>query len=485
MKRREFLKGAALAACAPVAAKATAAERSCPSGYSRALETTYDVDVFVAGGGPAGVAAAVSAAKGGAKVFLAESTGAFGGMATAAFVPAFAQFTDGVNFLADGFGREVLEVGCRGCPTMWDGWVVINPEQLKNFYDGAVQRTGVAFSFYTQVVDAVAEGNRIAYAVLASKRGLFAVRAKTYVDCTGDGDLLAFAGAKFEQGGERGEVQPPTLCSVWSGIEFAKRTIGDQNALPKAIKDGVFSVPDLHLPGFFKDVPGVPGVGIGNVGHVFGVQPTDERSLTKAMLDARRRLPEYERYYKTYLTGYEKMALVCTAPQLGVRESRRFVCDYMLTEKDFLDRAVFADEIGRYAYPIDLHAAKADEAEFKAMWAEFQKKYRYQKGESYGIPYRSLIPVSFENALVAGRCLGANRKMQASIRVMPGCFITGQAAGAAAALASKCGGAVRQVSVSQLHETLRGLHAYLRTETKSNTTSLQFCHKTVQLWAKT
>ena len=430
--------------------------------YVRDLETAYDVDVFVAGGGPSGVAAAVTAARCGAKVFLAESAGAFGGMATAAFVPAFAQFTDGVNFLADGFGREVREVACAGIPEIYEGWVVINPERLKTFYDDVAQKAGVEFSFFTNVVDAVARDGRIEYAVLSSKRGLFAVKAKTYVDCTGDGDMLAFAGARFEYGtnGDR-EVQPPTLCSIWSGIDFARRTCADQEKLQEAIKDGVFSVPDLHLPGFFKAIPGVPGVGIGNVGHVFGTDAADERSLTAAMLDARKRLAEYEKYYKKYLTGYEKMALVCTAPRLGVRESRRFVCDAMLTEGDFLSRAVFPDEIGRYAYPIDLHVSKADAEAFKRMWHEFRTKYRYKKGESYGIPYRSLVPKSLSNALVAGRCLGADRKMQASIRVMPGCFITGQAAGAAAALAAVKDGDVRALDVKALQKRLKELGAYL------------------------
>ena len=463
VERREFLKGAALAACVPATVSSVAGRVAGSVSYSRALATAYDVDVFVAGGGPSGVAAAVSAAKGGARVFLAESTGAFGGMATAAFVPAFAQFTDGVNFLADGFGREVREKACGKTRTGHDGWVVVNPEALKNFYDGVVQKAGVSFSFYTNVVDAVTTGDRIDYAVLASKRGLFAVRAKTYVDCTGDGDMLAFAGGKFEFGENQDRaVQPPTLCSIWSGIEFEKRKGGDQAALKRAIDDGVFSVPDLHLPGFIQGIPGVSKVGIGNIGHVFGVDATDERSLTKAMLDARRRLPEYERYYKNYLKGYEQMQLVCTAPNLGIRESRRFVCDYMLSESDFLKRAIFDDEIGRYAYPIDLHAAKADSQAFERMWKDYTEKYRYKKGESYGVPYRSLVPVSFSNALVAGRCLGATRKMQASIRVMPGCFITGQAAGAAAAIAAReQGGVVRDVAIPALHSALAKLGAYL------------------------
>lgn len=461
MNRREFLTGVAASSALPLSLGAK--ENASETCYTRSLNTEYEVDVFVAGGGPSGLAAAISAARSGASVFLAEATGAFGGMATAALVPAFAQFTDGINFLAGGFGREVREIGCAGCPVMYDDWVVINPERLKVFYDEAVRKSGIAFSFFTRVVDAVAKEGRISYVVLASKRGLFSVKAKTYVDATGDGDMLAFAGGKFECGENKDHVvQPMTLCSVWSGIAFDKRNKSDQSALPKAIKDGVFTVPDLHLPGFFCEIPGVSGVGIGNIGHVFGIDPVDERSLTRGMLDARRRLPEYERYYKSYLSGYEQMGLVCTAPTLGVRESRRFVCEYMLDEKDFLGRASFDDEIGRYAYPIDLHASKADAGAFNRMWEEFSEKCRYKKGESYGIPYRSLVPVSFTNALAVGRCLGASRKMLASLRVMPGCFITGQAGGVAAAIASKaCSGNVREVPIAALQKQLKALGAYL------------------------
>jgi len=143
-----------------------------------------------------------------------------------------------------------------------------------------------------------------------------------------------------------------------------------------------------------------------------------------------------------------------------VRESRRIKCDYMLGVDDFISRAIFEDEIGRYCYPIDIHVKNTDKEEYKRFEEEYKKNFKYKKGESYGIPYRSLIVSSFDNALVAGRCMGTDQKMQASIRVMPGCFITGQAAGCAAALSLRTG-KVREVQYKELAESLVKLGAYL------------------------
>ena len=151
---------------------------------------------------------------------------------------------------------------------------------------------------------------------------------------------------------------------------------------------------------------------------------------------------------------------------LGVRETRRIRCDYMLGVQDFLERAEFEDEIGRYCYPVDIHVMNTDEEEYKRFLEEYNKSLHYEKGESYGIPYRALIPASFDNMLTAGRCMGTDRQMEASIRVMPGCFITGQAAGTAAAMACEAGGAVRSVDVKTLQKALAEDGAYLREELK-------------------
>lgn len=145
---------------------------------------------------------------------------------------------------------------------------------------------------------------------------------------------------------------------------------------------------------------------------------------------------------------------------MGVRESRRIVADYTLSFQDYLSRARFEDEIGRFAYPIDIHPSKGDKAEM----AKFKKRMaegKYGPGDNYGIPYRSLVAQGLDNLLVAGRCIGTDQYMQASVRVIPGCYITGQAAGLAAALASRGGGEVRLVEVKALRNAIRSFGGYL------------------------
>ena len=180
------------------------------------------------------------------------------------------------------------------------------------------------------------------------------------------------------------------------------------------------------------------------------------------MVWGRQSMLEYRKFYSEYVPGCENIRLLATGSILGIRESRRIKCDYMLNVRDFLARADFDDEIGRYNYPVDIHVMNTGTDEY----ARFQKEYdtmRYKDGESYGIPFRSLIPVSFTNALVAGRCVGTDRQMEASIRVMPGCFITGQAAGTAAALAADSH-EVRSVDARTLQQALLKGGAYLRKE---------------------
>ncbi len=169
---------------------------------------------------------------------------------------------------------------------------------------------------------------------------------------------------------------------------------------------------------------------------------------------------EYERYYKKYLKGFERMELVATASQLGSRESRRILGDYVLTLADFKSRATFPDEIGRYNYDVDVHASKPDLASFQRCREDF-KALRCGKGESYGIPYRCLVPRKLTNVLVAGRSVSTDRYMQSSIRVMPGCFITGQAIGVAAAICAQEGCDTRGVPVPELQRRLKDLGAYL------------------------
>ncbi len=424
--------------------------------YTKKLTQKYETDVFIVGGGAAGVAAAVACARQGKKVFLAESTGCFGGLGTSGMVPAFAPFDDGVNILADGIGMEIRKNVSKHKP-LNSYWTVINAEELKREYDRIITQAGVEFSFFTTLYDVTVKDNQIENVILGSKSGLFSVKAKIYIDASGDGDMCYFGGGEYEMGDENGEVMPQTLCSLWINTDRSRVKYAPNHFVEQAYKDGVLSNEDRHIPGFFYDIK---GIGRGNIGHTFGINPVDEASLTKAMLEGRRMMVEYDKYFKTYFEGYEDMELVSTASILGVRESRRIKCDYTLSVDDFINRSTFEDEIGRYCYPIDIHVKNTNKKEFERFEKEYNETFKYKQGESYGIPYRSLIPVSFSNVLVVGRCMGTDQKMQASIRVMPGCFITGQAAGVAAALSCDTLD-TRKINIKDLQYRLKKLGAYL------------------------
>ncbi len=429
--------------------------------YVKEISVKKEVDVFIAGGGPAGITAAVAAARHGMSVFLVEMFGSFGGSAAHALVPAFMQFTDGINFLAGGIGKEIRDAVKSECPLDARQYCPDNipVEVLKLCCDNLAVKAGVDFRFFTSVIDVEHNNGVITHAICTGKGETYAVKATIFIDCTGDGDLCAQAGASFYKGDENadGEMMAATLCGLWAGIDWSNVKRPDSRRLDDAFADQVFSNEDRHLPGMW---PINKGVGGSNAGHVYDVDGTRADSLTRAMVSGRKQLQEYRRYYRNYLSGFENAELVISGTQIGVRETRRIVGDYQLNLNDFLSRAVFEDEIGRYAYPIDIHAGKNTQASYDAYEKTFAD-LRYKPGDSYGIPYRSLLVQGFDNLLTAGRCISTDRSMQASVRVMPGCFITGQAAGTAAAVAVNDGKDVRSFPVSKLQEALLKLGAYL------------------------
>ncbi|MBE7087690.1 MAG: FAD-dependent oxidoreductase [Clostridiales bacterium] len=354
--------------------------------YAKNLTTKYDVDVLIAGGGPAGIAAGIAAARDNKSVLLIEQYGCLGGMGTTGMVPEFMCFDDGINLLAGGIGGEVKKAlfGDEIAYKCYNASV----EKVKSLYDRMVIESGVKLLLFTKIVDVVVKDKKIEYAIVSSRSGMYAIKAKAFIDCTGDGDLSVLAGASYEFGDEDGTTMPATLCSFWSGIDFEKRTQPDGFKVGDAYLNGVLSQLDLCLPGI-KMVDERSGVGGGNVGHTYSVNDLDEEALTAAMLKSREIVSEYVRYYREYVPGCENANLCFTAPILGVRESRRIVCDYMMNHMDYVNRAVFEDEIGRYNYPVDIHP-KSPDVESIEQFAK-DTALKYQNGESYGISLTILV----------------------------------------------------------------------------------------------
>lgn len=432
------------------------------------LDDRWDVVVF--GGGPAGCAAATAAARAGAKTLLVERGGSLGGMGTGALVPAWCPFSDKQQFIYSGICREVMERSKAGTPhepaDKLD-WVAIDAEHVKRLYDDLVEGAGASIRFETLLVGCLPGDNgTVRAAVVASKSGLSAIAAKVFIDATGDADLAARAGARCEKGEPTtGELQPTTHCFVLANVDsYAYQHLGTlrygkEPAIDRILASGKYPrIVDRHC---CNNLVGPGAVGF-NAGHLWNVDATDPVSTSKALIEGRRMAKDYrDACAEAFPAAFANAWLASTGTLLGVRETRRIVGDYMLTTDDYLARRTFADEICRNAYFIDVHMAKKDAVAHRkdGDWEHLTR--RYNPGESHGIPYRCLTPAGLRNLLVAGRCISTDRTVNGSVRVMPVCLSTGEAAGIAAAQAAAAGADVHRVDVAAVRARLRAGGAYL------------------------
>lgn len=406
---------------------------------SREIPLNNSYDVIVIGGGPAGCAAATSAAREGAKTLLIEASGMLGGMATKGLVEAWTPYSDGIRIIYGGLSRRAMEETRAQMPhispSMVD-WVRIDFEVLKTVYDKMVTESGADVMFHSFVCAVDMKDDRNVDAVIvANKSGLTAYKAKVYIDCSGDADIAAWAGNEMANGNGEDDVQPSTHCFIITNINEEAYNKGEslyggnpKSAIHDIVADDEFTIPDTHLcVGLIG--PGTLGF---NAGHIWDVDPTDPESVSKGILRGRELAREFFLALKKYRPDvFADAYLVETAPTVGSRESRRIIGDYIFTTDDYFARKSFPDEIGRNNYFIDIH--KSTE-ELKTMKGHSDDRFeRYKSGESHGIPYRCLCPRDLDNVLVAGRTISTDRITQGSTRVMPCCLVEGEAAGMAAA----------------------------------------------------
>ena len=433
-----------------------------------------EMDVVVAGGGPAGVAAAIAAARAGARVTLLENASCFGGMATSGLVPAFNPFSNGQRQVVKGIGWEVVtRLRKRGGALMKEDplpreipkydWVRLDAEKLKGVLDEMVTEAGVTARLFTQVTEPVVRGGRIMAVRTWSKSGEEEWRAPVFVDATGDADIAARAGCPFEKGDENGLMQSTTLCFVIAGLKPAAGRFLDSRArvplLKAATEAGKLSGRHDHHYCISATQADYTAVGL-NYKHQLDTDATSAASLTAAMIEGRRMAHELCAFLRKDVKGCEGAFVAATAPLLGVRETRRIVGEYRLDLDHFLALRKSTDDIACYSNELDVHVTGKNKADIaKRMFKEHNTFLPI--GNHYGIPYGALIPKGVQNLLVAGRAISCDRKMHGSVRVMPCCFATGQAAGLAAALAARGNGAVREVDIRKLQKGLLEQGAFL------------------------
>ena len=429
-------------------------------------------DVIVCGGGPAGVAAALSAARNGARTLLFEATGCLGGMATAGNIPAFCPYANQGPALIRGIGLEILnKLAQRGGTGPGKGaeqldWVPIDAERLKALLDDLLIESGVALRFFTRASAVTVESGRVTTLETDSKSGRETWSASVWIDATGDGDVAAMAGAPFAKGDEQGRMQAATLCFTVVGVDMERadafaRERGCDTARPLHSFLTDMKKTQLTHPGdghvnFCQLRPGTLSF---NYNHIYGADGTRPADLTRVMVEGRRMAAELVAFLRAQVPGCENAELARTAALPGVRETRRILGDYMLTGDDFDHARRHSDEIAVYGYPVDRHSVSLQAAQ-ELKITEFLAR-RLPAGAYYGIPYRCLLPRGLHNVLVAGRAISSDRAMNGSLRVMPACFATGEAAGLAAVMAGQGNSDTRAVDVAELRTRLRAQGAFL------------------------
>jgi hypothetical protein len=413
------------------------------------------VDILVAGGGPAGVAAGFSAARMGMNILIVEQFNCLGGVATAGGHGHICLYSawDSDTRVVGGIPFEMAKrVSDAGYGVYDNSKVDFEVEGMKLVLEQMAEECGCNLLYHTFLSDAVVDNNTVVGAVIQNKSGRQVIRAKRFIDCTGDGDLAAFAGCAFDAGDdETGNCQPMTLMFTIGGVDWERvkkwQTDYDMKHVWRKAQDEGFMRPfQSKIMGFWWTPTRPDLVGI-NFTHINFVDATKAEDLTKATIEGRKQAYESIAVFRKYVPGMENCYMVSTPNTIGLRESRRIRGDYILTRDDVVGRATFEDSIGFGSFFIDIHGTSGPGMD--------KKEWRPEKDFRYQIPYRCIIPQKIENLLVAGRCASCDHEALGSLRVMPQCGVMGQAAGVASAISNQKNIAPRAVSVRELQDELR------------------------------
>ncbi len=418
-------------------------------------------DLIVVGGGQAGCAAALAAARDGLSVLLVEAAGALGGSATNCLVNPFMPFTTTVEengekrklALSDGLFTELAkaldEDGVFSAP---HASATFNEESLKVILDRKMAEAGVRVLFHATLCGVRTDGRRIAAISVATVGGVLSFSADSFIDATGDATLSVYAGVPTRLGRPADSLcQPMTLCFRVCNIDvedFWKHHKEINDLYKKLQAEGKIKNPRENVLVFPTLIPGVLHF---NTTRVVKHDPSDAFSVSEAEAIAREQVVEMVNFLKENFAACKNASLVSTAASIGVRESRMIEARHTLTQEELVAGTHFDDGIAAGNYDIDIHSPDGSGT----------SHYYFPAGVYYTIPYRCLLPKVLDNLLVAGRCIGATHEAQASIRIMPICICLGEAAGTAAALAKKEGVAVADVDVGALRGRLREKGAFI------------------------
>lgn len=431
----------------------------------RDIPVVGNYDVVVCGGGPGGIMAALAAARSGARTCLIERYGFLGGMATAGLVAPISVFNYNGRRIIDGLPWEFVERlteigGAREEKPL--GNITFSPEKYKLIAQRMLKEAEVDIYFHSYITGIGTLKNdapekKIEYVIIDNKNGAEAIKGKYFIDATGDSDLASMAGVPMQPA--KGELQPASLIFMLSGV--------DTDALPmiRHSQQGV-NYHDLTIRDLFtklreegtEDVPmfGGPwycgiladGIVLVNMTRHFA-DMTDNRVAGEMECLLRENAHKYTELLRKYIPAFKNAELIATAPMTGIRETRRILGAHTLTGEEYLEAIDFPDSVARGCHPVDIHSSNST-----------NQRCQFMKDAGY-VPYRSLYATSYPNLLVAGRNFSADEVASASIRVQASVMGLGQAAGTAAAMASKKGIGVDKVNTDELRKRLKEIGANL------------------------
>lgn len=410
-------------------------------------------DLAVIGGGFAGVAAALAAARAGAEVLIVEKSNCLGGAAVNCLVNPFMPYwtnSEGERVdLSRGIFQEIhrkLEDRNAMSHTSF------LEEELKYVLNELVAEANIDLLFHAYICKAHKRGENIEAVTVATRSGERTVQADYFIDATGDAQLAFLSDCPTVLGREPDHLcQPMTLCFRVGNVDVEKFFAGKEKlaaAHAKALAAGELLNPREDILVFKTPVRNVLHF---NTTRVVREDPTSPEGVTRAELTARKQVFEIYDFMKKHAEGMEDSFLMMTAAEIGVRESRMIVGDYVLTETDCKNCVKFEDAIAACNYDIDIHNPEGSGT----------SHYFFQPGTYYTVPYRSLIPKGANNLLVAGRCISSDHSAQASYRIMPVVCCIGEAAGTAVGLAVRDAVPVREIRVSELQDVLKKNGAFI------------------------
>jgi len=476
--RRQILQAAGAAGAGAVlgASPATTAGRAADAASieepPRRTPVVEECDLCVVGGSCTGVFAAVAAARLGAKVALVENLAYFGGVATASLVNIWHSTLD-ANFDKPTIAGLTTEITDRlrkrdGVITVERSLArhyVLNSAELAMELDALVLEAGVRPFLHTRfVAPVVAPDGRVTAAIVEDKTGRRAIRARFFVDATGDGDLVARIPLPTRTAES---LQPPTTCFIVHGLdEVARHNQGFH--LSRAVHDPRY--PQALKDGFLwsAEVPGVPGARMIAGTRVHGVDCSDADQLTRAEMEGRRQVRAMCDIVRENFEKGRALGITALPARIGIRQTRQAECLHTITESELLGGTRFPDAIANGTYPVDIHHNDKPGVTFRYLdgterysvpgQASKTGRWRPETDDDppfYQIPYRSMVPRGSQNVLVAGRLIDTDHGAYGAVRVMVNCNQTGQAAGVAAHLALRAGATPAEVDPQALRQRLK------------------------------